>query len=152
MRLLYFWVDYVLGHLVLVRPLLAQGGLVTFDRYFDDFLIDQHRYRLSVPSWLLRAMVPLVPKPNLIFVLDAPAEVLRARRQELTPEEIETQMHSLRNLAARYPNARLVRVDRAMNEIIDELERETLRYLDARVRGRLGWPQSGDLRNAGVKR
>jgi thymidylate kinase len=147
MRLLYFWADYVLGHAALVRPLIARGGLVTFDRYFDDFLVDQRRYRLKAPEWLVRGLARLVPRPALIFVLDAPASVLHGRKQELTIEEIEAQSSTLRTLASRLPNAVLVRVDRTPAEVIDELESVTLRYLDERARRRLGWP-SADAESA----
>ncbi|MEF8733554.1 MAG: hypothetical protein V5B40_17095 [Candidatus Accumulibacter meliphilus] len=150
-RLLYFWVDYVLGHWVRVRPVLAKGGLVTFDRYYQDFLVDPRRYRLSLPTGLIRMLGRLIPRPELLFILDAPAEVLHARKQELPKLEIERQLVALRNLGAADPSVRIIRVDRAVTEIVNDLERETLAYLDRRNRCRLGWnfshqqPSVGDF-------
>lgn len=139
MRFVYFLVDYVIGHWLKVRPLLAKGGLVTFDRYYQDFLIDPLRYRLRLPVWLLRMAARLVPQPELLFVLNAPADVLHRRKQELPLAEIATQLDALRRLAADCPSAHVVRVDRSVDEIVDELERVTLDYLNQRNRRRLGW-------------
>lgn len=148
-RLLYFWLDFVLGHWVRVRPTLAKGGLVTFDRYYQDFLVDPRRYRLNLPAGLIRFLGHWVPQPELVFVLDAPAEVLHARKQELPLQEIERQLVALRSLAATEPNVRVIRVDRPVNEIVEDLERETLAYLDRRNRKRLGWPQAELLKSGG---
>lgn len=148
-RLLYFWLDYVLGHWIRVRPLLAKGGLVTFDRYYQDFLVDPRRYRLNLSAWFIRMLGHLVPQPELIFVLDAPAAVLHARKQELPLAEIERQLVVLRELAINNPTVRIVRVDRDVAEIVDEMERETLTYLDRRNRQRLGWGLADPQRYGG---
>ncbi len=138
-RLFYFWLDFVIGHWLKVRPVLAKGGLVTFDRYYQDFLIDPRRYRLKLPAWLLRASLLVVPQPELVFVLDAPAEVLHGRKQELPQTEIAAQLEALRRLSKGNPSARIINVDRSLSAIIDELEIETLNYLDRRNRHQLGW-------------
>ncbi len=138
-RFLYFWIDYVIGHWLKVRPILAKGGLVTFDRYYHDFLVDQRRYRLNLPPWLLRVFAYLVPQPELLFVFAAPASVLHARKQELPPEEIAAQLATLRRLTADNTTARIIDVDRTVDEIVAHMERETFAYLDRRNRRRLGW-------------
>lgn len=139
-RLLYFWLDYVLGYWLRVRPALARGGLVTFDRYYQDFLIDPRRYRLQVPGWLVRALGRLVPEPELVFVLDAEAAVLAARKQELTIEELERQLGELRALAKRQRGMRLVRVDGNVEQTVQTLVDSTRLYLDRRERRRADWP------------
>ncbi len=139
LRFGYFWLDFVFGHWVRVRPLLMRRHLVSFDRCYFDFLVDPRRFRLSVPRGLMRLFAHLVPQPELIFVFDAPASVLHARKQELAPAEIEAQLVALRELARRYPAMHTVRVDREVSDIVDELERITLAYLDRRERRRLGW-------------
>lgn len=143
LRFFYFWLDFVVGYWIRVRPFLARAGLVTFDRYYHDFLVDPLRYRLNLPSWFILLMARWVPQPELIFVLDASAEVLHERKQELTLSEIEVQLVKLRDLATNNASVRIIQVDRDVNEIVDELERETLTYLDQRNRHRLGW---GSLR------
>lgn len=139
LRFGYFWLDFVLGHWVRVRPLLVRRNLVSFDRCYFDFLVDPRRFRLQVPRGLLRLFASLVPQPDLIFVLDAPASVLRARKQELGQDEIAAQLDALRALVERQPNMRTVNVDRDVPAIVEDLERMTLEFLDRRERRRLGW-------------
>lgn len=141
-RLAYFWVDYLVGHWIRVRPLVAQGGLVIFDRYYQDFLVDPRRYRLDLPAWLIRLMGHGIPQPELIFVFDAPADVLYARKQELPLAEVNAQLNALRDLAKRNVSARIIRVDRSIDEIVDEMVHETLAYLNQRNRHRLGWDEA----------
>lgn len=139
LRFGYFWLDFVLGHWVRVRPLLVRRNLVSFDRCYFDFLVDPRRFRLQVPRWLLRLFASLVPQPDLIFVLDAPASVLRARKQELGQDEIAAQLDALRALVERQANMHTVNVDRDVPAIVEDLEHMTLEFLDRRERRRLGW-------------
>src|SRR5450432_2186629 len=44
-KLIYLLVANWFGHLVAVRPQLARGNLILFDRYFPDCLVDPRRYR-----------------------------------------------------------------------------------------------------------
>lgn len=144
LRFGYFWLDFVLGHWVKVRPLLLRRYLISFDRCYYDFLVDPRRFRLRLPQWLVRLFAYLVPQPDLIFVFDAPAAVLHARKQELGLAEIETQLDALRALSSRTARMHSVRVDREVEAIVDELERATLDYLDRRARRRLGWAPADD--------
>lgn len=139
LRFGYFWLDFVFGHFIKVRPLLVRRYLVSFDRCYFDFMVDPRRFRLKLPRGLVRAFAHLAPQPDLVFVLEAPAAVLHARKQELSEAEIESQLHALRELAGQHPHMHTVRVDRDVQAIVDELERITLDHLDRRARRRLGW-------------
>jgi hypothetical protein len=68
----YWLVYYGLGHQLFVRPVLAHGGLVLRHRHLVDALVDPRRYRYSGPAWLVRALLRIVPKPDLVILLDAP--------------------------------------------------------------------------------
>lgn len=140
LRFSYFWFDYVIGHWFNVRPLLAKGGLITFDRYYHDFLVDARRYRLNLPKWLLSAAGRGVPQPELLFILDAPADVLYARKKELAPTEIAVQLNALRQLAVNNPSVRIIRVDRSVDAVVTALEIETIDYLNKRNRHQMDWP------------
>lgn len=65
--------------------------LLICDRYYHDLLIDPVRYRYGGPSWLAALIGRLMPQPGLWMLLDAPAEVLQARKQEVAPEETARQ-------------------------------------------------------------
>jgi thymidylate kinase len=121
-RFLWFWADFLLGVPLRVWPLLWRNGLVIVDRYYYDFMIDQRRYRLDLPPSLIRFLARVVPKPDLTLVLDAPAAVLYARKQELTMEELERQRDALLRFAANSPSpCQVIDVSRPVADIIAEL-------------------------------
>jgi hypothetical protein len=97
-KTVYLWVDFLLGWLVHVRPLVRRGGWVIFERGWWDHAVDPRRYRLRPPAALLAALGRFVPRADLIFVLHAPPEVIHRRRPELTEEELGRQMAAWREL------------------------------------------------------
>jgi thymidylate kinase len=107
LSLLFFgfhWLEFCLGSVLRLRPALARGGLVLIERYYYDFFVDRARYRLQLPESVARWAARLVKKPDLALLLDAPVEVLRARKQEVSLEETARQQQAYRQLVARLPN------------------------------------------------
>ena len=51
-RIVYYWVDYLLGYWLIIRRLCARGTVVIFDRYFYDFIVDPKRSRINLPAWI----------------------------------------------------------------------------------------------------
>ena len=95
-KLAYLLVANWLGYLVAVRPQLAHGKLVLFDRYFPDCLVDPKRYRLPASCRRMTELIArLLPQPDLYVVLDAPASVLQERKHEVTLAESERQRQGL---------------------------------------------------------
>jgi thymidylate kinase len=70
----------------------AQGYIVLYDRHFlFDFSLngvnsDVWPLEKRLHRWILTRFYP---RPNLVIYLDAPAEVLFARKGEKTPQELE---------------------------------------------------------------
>jgi len=139
-----YWVfDYTLGYYAKIRPALVRSTLVLFDRYLVDALVDARRYRYGGPRWVLRVAWSLVPKPDLVILLDAPAAILRARKQEVSPAETNRQRDAYRQIAETLANADVVdaaqpadRVVAAAGTILlDFLTSRTARRLEVRHRG-----------------
>ena len=89
--LLVQFIDYWLGYILRIRPLLARSTFVLFDRYFYDIQTDPLRFRFGGPMWLPRLLGKFVPRPDLLFVLDAPERAILDRKQELGFQEIQRQ-------------------------------------------------------------
>jgi thymidylate kinase len=111
---------------------LFRNGLVLMDRYHYDFVVDPRRYRLQVPAGWVRALFRLMPSPDRVFLLDAPTEVLRARKQEVPETETRRQQTAFRALVAGLPQARVVDCSRPPGTVVAQIEAEILRYLAAR--------------------
>ena len=105
LKLIYLYADWLLGWATRVEPFLRGGGSVVIERGWWDIAVDPRRYRVRpsarFASWLCRC----VPPPDRIFVLDAPAEVIAARKPELPVTEIARQSAAWRELLSGDPGA-----------------------------------------------
>lgn len=133
-KLVWWWLDCVVGWIGWIRPALERGELVLFDRYVDDLIVDPRRYRYDAPRRWARRMSRLVPRPDAIVVLDAPVEVIRDRVKEVGPEEIERQREGYRALAEEASEGRLVDAAPPPEIVAAAVERH--------LRSRLGWASS----------
>jgi len=135
LKLCYYFADQWLGWLCLVLPSKIRSTLVIFDRNFDDMLVDQKRYRLNAPAWLLRLMSALLPKADLVFVLDASPEIIHARKPELPLDELQRQRAVLRSLAARKPHAVLINAEDPPDKVAATVARAVIERVAERCKG-----------------
>ena len=138
----WWCVCYTAGYYASVRPTVARAGLVLNHRYLPDAIVDPKRYRYGGPSWILRALWKVAPKPDLLFVLDAPAEVIQSRKKEVAPAETARQREGYRAVARGMPNAHVISTDRSLAEVVGEVNGIVLRHMSARVARRVGTGQS----------
>ena len=91
---------------------MARGRLIVFDRYTYDAPSELHKKSLKsrMRNWLLSA---IAPKPDLVVFLDAPGEVLYARKGEHSPAILEQQRQHYLGLQAHLPQ--MVVVDATNN-------------------------------------
>jgi len=137
-KAVYWALDYGLGYHAKVRPALARSTLVLFDRYLVDALIDPRRYRYGGPRWVLQLVWSLVPKPDLVILLDAPTEVLRARKQEVSLRETERQQRAYRELVETLPNGLVVDAAQPLDRVVAAAGAVVLDFLTSRTARRLG--------------
>jgi hypothetical protein len=135
-RLVYIWIDFVVGYWIKLRPKLGKSPTVLiFDRYAFDLVMDPQRFRIQLPSWLLRLAVRTVPQPDVSICLNAPVDIIIARKQELPCEELERQSVLLNDYAADNPRAVLISTDATIEEVRDRV----LVSLCDRLKDRIGW-------------
>ena len=148
-RLAGFFADYWLGYIFMVAPKLVRSGLVLFDRYFDDITIDSARYRYGGPSWLPRLLARLVPRPDMIVVLDADAERILARKREVQEEEMAGLLQGYAEFARRAPDCVLISTNVEMAETSLTIRRALVGCMSRRFEHRfsrwLGHPQSSSI-------
>ena len=136
-RLAAVLVDYWVGQIALVKPLLARAALVVYDRDFHDILVDTYRYRYGGPRSLLAFAKRLVPRGECLFLtLEAEPKIILQRKQEVDPREVERQCVSYRQLAAELPNSHLIRTDRELDEALAEVSGILVSHLNERFERR----------------
>lgn len=124
LRLLRSWLRFWLGYVGSVRPALAAGSLVLGDRWGYGYLGQPWALRYSGPRWLADFAVRTLPQPNVVVSLTAPVEVVRARKQELTEEQIQAELVGYATLPVR----RLITL--SAEERPDVLARQVLAAVD----------------------
>lgn len=139
-KVIDLWLDYTLGYLARILPGVIRTELVLFDRCFYDLLVDSKRIRYGGPPWLLRNAARLSPGPDLVILLDAPAEVLRSRKQEVPVEEVARQRAAYLDLARTLPSAVVVNAAQPAEDVVRDALAAILDHLGHRTRKRLGLP------------
>lgn len=118
---LYLFLDFWIGWIVRVSPHIRRGGWVLFERGWWDHAVDPHRYRLH-SGRLIALMGRLIPRWDLVVMLNAPPDVIHDRKPELDLEEIDRQM---RIWAGVLP-ARQSRIVLDATKPVDELARQVI--------------------------
>ena len=134
----YYTVDRWLGELLWNRRQLAHTKLMLHDRHPLEVTIDPRRYRYAGPAWLARGIARLAPRPDLIIVLDAPPDVIQARKQDVSFEESARQREAFRELAAQVPNARIVNAAQPFDAVVRDVIAIVTETTASRTRRRYG--------------
>jgi thymidylate kinase len=109
------------GRLVVTTRLsMWRGKILLWDRHpVEDFwTVAESRSVLRRGQGWARV---LLPAPDLLIVLDAPARVLHARRQEQDRATLERLRHCYLRMAAAAPNALIIDASRPMECVYQEV-------------------------------
>ena len=134
----FHWLEFFLGSHLRLRPITFRGGLVLIDRFYYDFFVDQQRYRLRVPQTVVRLGHVFLKKPDLVVLLDAPAEVLQQRKQEVPLAETERQRTAYLALVRGLGNGRVVDATQPPEKVGADISRAVLDFMAERTGRRWG--------------
>ena len=137
-KVFYFLFDYAIGWWAIVRPQLVRSTFVVFDRYYHDLLVDPLRYRYGGPMWLARWVGKLIPQPDLWILLDAPADVLQARKQEVPFEETVRQREEYLKLVKGVKNGVIVDASQQLDDVVVNTNAAILIFMAERAAKHLG--------------
>jgi thymidylate kinase len=101
----------------------ANKGLVIFDRFHADMLVDPKRYRYGGPLWLARLASRLMPQPDKVFFLDASPAVLLSRKQEVSKEALEISRKRYLELAVSHSRIQVIDASQPLNTVVSEVVR-----------------------------
>lgn len=115
---------------ILNRP--RNFHLTLFDRYYDDILVDPHRYRYGAPLWIVRLARNFIPKPCLYVVLVAPTDIVQQRKNEVMWEETERQLYEYK-LLSKDRAGLLINTDDKLENICDSILLRILEIMESRA-------------------
>lgn len=113
------------------------GAVVVFDRHF---FVDYHAYDMTGEdrSWSQRVhglvLERLYPRPDLVVYLDAPGEVLLARKGEGSIEVLERRRHDYRAVAGHVPDFIEIDATGTIEEVTGQVADAILARLPASTR------------------
>lgn len=122
-RMGYYWLDYVVGGAICVRKDVQFDKITIFDRYIYDFIIDPLRSRINLPHIFRVIFAKLVQQPKIVFVLNAPAEVIYSRKQELTMDEIKRQLIEFEKLKTLGSNFVTINANQSPDKMVDDAKK-----------------------------
>jgi thymidylate kinase len=99
-----------------------RGTLLICDRYYHDLLVDPKRYRFGAPLWTARLVGMLMPQPKLWILLNAPAEVLQVRKQEVAPEETARQCEAYIKFIRTRRSHAIIDASQPLDKVIMDVE------------------------------
>lgn len=116
---IYYGMSYFLGHPLLWKE-KACAGLVIFDRYYYDFLIQ--RELVKCPKWLIFSVAKFIPKPDIIIYLRDLPETIYERKQELSIDEIKKQFEIYEKTMAYFPGGISVETSTTIQKVVEQIE------------------------------
>lgn len=96
--------------------------LLICDRYFHDLLVDPKRYRFGAPLWTAKLVAKLMPQPKLWVLLNAPADVLQSRKQEVLSEETARQCKAYLAFVREQSRHVIVDASQPLEKVIADVE------------------------------
>lgn len=137
LKLFYFWSQYMFGNFTWLYPRYVCSTLVIFDRYFHDLLADPVRYRYGGSLNLARLLGRTLTQPDMVFILDAPAEILQSRKQEVSLAESDRQRTAYQSLATEFNNHHIINTNQPVEQVIHDVLSQVMEFLEARTHRRL---------------
>lgn len=128
-RFMFYNVDFILGNAFVIYPHKVKRNLIIYDRYFYDYFADMKRYQYNLPEWIPALFSWMIPKPDIVFVLDAPANVIHQRKPELTLCEIDEITRRFKQNSRFFGNCYFVDVDKSLEDITRDIRLIVYEYL-----------------------
>lgn len=127
-RFMYYNVDFIFGTFFKINPLKRKNHLIIFDRYYYDYFADTIRYKYNLSQKLIRSFSCFIPRPDIVFILDADTEVIWNRKREVLVEEVARQRMAYASILDMNLNGVLIDVDRDVDAIVDEVTSRILNH------------------------
>ncbi|MEA2282217.1 MAG: hypothetical protein QOK21_2824 [Solirubrobacteraceae bacterium] len=114
----------------------AHGRVVLFDRYTLDAAVPSGRRLRPVAAFSRRVQRHVIPKPDLVLVLDAPGAVMHARKGEYEPERLDDWAAAYRRLAGTIRHVEMLDASRPAEIVLADAEARVWRRYGALWHGR----------------
>lgn len=136
---IYYGLEYFLGHFWLWKEKGQHCRIVVFDRYFYEYFLQKQFAKC--PRWLLSLISKIIPQPDALVFLQNDPEVIFARKQELSIEEITRYSQICERIVQHHPNGFVVRT-LSKESVLSEVQRIVINQLKQKqhiILHKVGW-------------
>ena len=128
--------------------LRAKGCILAFDGMYFDLVVDPKRYRHGAGPRLARALWwLLLPKPDLVFLLDSNLTCSGHWKQEVPLSELDRQRHANRAFVRQLPAGHVLSGSLPLSVLVDEIQRVIRAWMLDRSVASLGGVQGPTTRS-----
>lgn len=120
LRFLFYNLDFLFGYLLDINKLKMQKKLIIFDRYYYDYFVDMERYQYRLPKCFPAIFQFMIPNPDLVLILDAPAEIMYSRKKELPLSELGRQREGYLKLQKKVKHVVVINADQPIKKVIED--------------------------------
>ncbi len=136
-KIMIWYYRFTIGWIFQIHPRKIRSTLICFDRYYHDILVDPIRYRYGAPRWIASIVGALIVKPDLWILLDAPAEILQSRKQEVPLDESNRQRNDYLKLVKGFNNSLIVDATMPIEDVVENINKFVLSYMENRTKQRI---------------
>ena len=130
LRLSILTLDYLIGYILRVWPVLYRDGLVIFDRYLYDFIVAHpERSKMYVSDFVKKILVKIVPRPDLVIFLKGDPVILFQRKREFSIEDLAWQINQYEKFLG-YSGLDYIKLDSVKNELDKLIFNATAKILE----------------------
>jgi thymidylate kinase len=122
-KVAYLFADELLGWATKVRPFRRAGGWIVVERGWWDLAVDPRRYRLRSTDRLVRLLGRLLPRPDVVLILEVSDAEARRRKAELEIAELGRQREAWRAVARTVGEALIVDAGQSPDVVIADVVR-----------------------------
>lgn len=123
---MYYGASLAFGRIALFRW-RTFSGLLLADRYYYDYYY--MRGHMKCPKWWKDMVGLIVPKPDMVFVLERPAEEIFRQKPELEVEEIKRQQQAIRDCLGRSKRVRFIDAGNGILQTVRQVNREIEKWI-----------------------
>lgn len=131
LRFIYYTLDYIISYPKFIKA-KAKNGIILFDRYYYDMIIDDRRYRMKNINILYKLMSIFIPKPDLVIYLDSTPEELIYRKAELSYEGYKKALNNYREFIKNNKNMHLINTNNGIEYTGNQVQNIIINYLTQR--------------------
>ena len=119
-KLGWLWLNWWTGWFKRLRQ-KNSTGVILFDRYHADLLVDPKRYRYGGLMSLARISSRCMPQPDRVFFLDAEPDILLSRKQEVSRLALEQSRARYLQLTESNPRFQVIDSNQSLDEVVRQV-------------------------------